>query len=135
MLEWYVGFHAPSFRDKDGKIAPTLWFGHVEIWGYTVDETWLFFDPQGRSVNIVVTHHHDDVLDHLAARFSTCKTILKLPAESGRKLFPIHMPMTCATVVGHILGIRAFVPSGLRKKLLAKGAEVIHGNPEGRSEG
>jgi hypothetical protein len=33
--------------------------------------------------------------------------------------------MNCATVVGQIVGLRAFTPRGLRRKLLAIGAEVI----------
>lgn len=132
MIEWYVGFYAPAFRNHRGVIYPFGWFGHVELWGYTADETWLFFDPQGTGTRIIVTHHHDDVMDHLTARHTLCDTILRLQPRD-HSLFPIFPPMTCATIIGHILGVRAFSPSGLKRRLLALGAEVIHEKSERRS--
>lgn len=132
MIEWYVGFYAPAFRNHRGVIYPFGWFGHAELWGYTADETWLFFDPQGTGTRIIVTHHHDDVMDHLTARHTLCDTILRLQPRD-HSLFPIFPPMTCATIIGHILGVRAFSPFGLKRRLLALGAEVIHEKSERRS--
>lgn len=132
ILEWFIGFHAPAFRNYLGAIYPMGWFGHVEAWGYTIDDTWMFFDPQGTGTRIVITHHHDDVLDQLAARHSLCDTILRVQ-NTARPLFPLYPPMTCATIVGHMIGQRAFTPSGLKRKLLANGAEIVHENAEGRS--
>jgi len=133
MIEWFVGFHRPSFRNAKGRIDPQCWFGHVEIWGYNKDDTWLFIDPQAKGTKIVMTHLYDDVMAHLEARHILCELILKLPAEPDTGLIPVHGPMTCATIVGHILGVRAFAPAGLRRKLLANGAEVVHGEAERRS--
>lgn len=134
ILEWFVGFHYGAFRNHLGLIYPQGWFGHVEIWGYTKDDTWLFLDPQASGPIIVVEHRHDEVMDQLNARHALCDLILRLPNER-KPLFPLHFPMNCATVVGQIIGIRAFTPRGLRRKLLANGAEVIHENPERRSTG
>lgn len=125
MIEWYVGFYAPSFRNHLGQVSPMAWFGHVELWGYTADDTWMFFDPQGTGTRILITHHHDDVIDQLTARHTLCDTIFRLTPRD-HALFPIFPPMTCATIIGHILGLRAFTPKGLKRKLAAIGAEVIH---------
>lgn len=129
IIEWFVGFHYGAFRNYQGKIYPQGWFGHVEIWGYTEDDTWLFLDPQASGPIIIVEHRHDDVMDQLTARHTLCDMIFRLPNER-KALFPLHFPMNCATVVGQIIGQRAFTPRGLRRKLLAIGAEVIHENAQ-----
>lgn len=133
MLEWFVGFYDPKLRNHNGKIFPRGWFGHVEVWGYTEDDTWLFYDPQSNGTKVVVIHKHDDVLDHLTARHCLCDAILRLPAIAGAGPFNFYLPMTCASIVSNMLGVRAFTPWGLKRKLLANGAEVIHENPERRS--
>jgi hypothetical protein len=134
MIEWYVGFHRPTLRGLDGKIAPSLWFGHCHIWGYTEHNTYLFLDPRGKGTGITVTHMHEEVTDHLNARFLTCDTIMRLPATEPNFSFPLFGLMTCASIVGHITGHRALLPSTLGRKLRAAGAEVIH-EYQGRSEG
>jgi hypothetical protein len=126
LLEAYVGFHRPRFRDEEGKIAPRAWFGHVEIWGYTRDNAWLFFDPQASGVHIAITHHHDEVNDMLCTKLAQCSLVLRaIPIEDGFR-FPLHGHMTCASIIGAMLGQRAWLPAGLRRKLLRNGAEVIH---------
>ena len=134
ILEWFIGFHYGAFRNYQGKIYPQGWFGHVEIWGYTEDDTWLFLDPQASGPIIIVEHRYDDVMDQLNARHTICDVIFRLPNER-KALFPLHFPMNCATVVGQIVGLRAFTPRGLRRKLLAIGAEVIHENAQRGSSG
>lgn len=133
MIEWYVGFHRPSLRNLQGRIDPRLWLGHCEIWGYNDDGTWLFLDPQSAGTKVVVTHHYDEVHDQLHARFLICESIVKLPVASPNFRFPLHLPLTCASVCGSMVGVRALLPSGLKRRLLAKGAEVVHGQAEGRS--
>jgi hypothetical protein len=135
MVEWYVGFHRPYFT-KNGRIDPRGWFGHCEIWGYTTDDTWLFIDPMGAGSIVRVMHRHDDVQDQLHARFALCALILRLPARDPAFRLPLHGMLTCASVCGHLLGVRALVPATLRRKLLANGAEVIHETerrPQGQS--
>ena len=39
LIEVYFGFHRPYSSSFRG------WFGHVEAWGYTEDDNWLFIDP------------------------------------------------------------------------------------------
>lgn len=134
MIEWYVGFHKPSFRDTQGKISFRHWFGHCHIWGYTEHDTYMFLDPQGRGTNIIVTHLYEDVHDQITARFLTCDSILRLQASPPNFAIPIFGIMTCASIVGHMTGHRALLPSTLKRKLLAAGAEVIH-DPHGRPQG
>lgn len=133
ILEWYVGFYNGAIRNHKRRLYPYGWFGHVEIWGYTEHDTWLFFDPQGQGTKIILTHFHDDVMDQLNARHCLCDTILRLPNGMQKPMVPVYPPMTCASIVGHMLGVRAFTPRGLKAKLLAIGAEVIHENAQGRS--
>ena len=128
MIEWFFGFHAP-WRNPAG------WFGHCEAWGYTIDDTWLFLDPQARGSRIIVTHHHDDVLALLEARFARCRTIVRVPAGEPEFWLPLHGPMTCAAICGHLVGLRALLPATLLRKLLANGAEVVHGYAKGREPG
>lgn len=132
MIELFIGFHAPHFRNRHGRIDPRGWLGHCEVWGYTKDDTWLFLDPAGSGTKILVTHLHDEVQDHLAARFALCETIMRLPANAADFSFPLHGMLTCASFCGHLVGVRALVPASLRRKLRAKGAEVIH-ETQGRS--
>lgn len=126
IVEWFFGFHRPHL-DK-----PTLWFGHCEAWGFTEDETWLFIDPQGAGIKTLVAHRFDDVQVQLLARVQLCDLILAMPATTPTFRLPLHGPMTCASVCGSLVGIRALVPWTLRRRLLAKGAKVFH-ETEGRS--
>ena len=135
IVEWFVGFHPRYLRALSGILTMTGLWGHCEIWGYTVDDTWIFIDPQGSGgTRVVVTHLYDEVMAQLEARHNLCETILKLPAEGEFSFLPVFPPMTCASIVGHILGIRAFTPAGLKRKLLRKGAEIVH-DTQGRPQG
>lgn len=133
MIEWYVGFHRPCVRNLESRIDPRLWLGHCEIWGYNEDGTWLFLDPQSSGTKIVLTHLYDEVHDQLSARYALCEIILRLRADEPAFPFPLHIPLTCASLIGSITGVRALLPSTLKRKLLAKGAEVVHEQAEGRS--
>jgi len=128
LIEIYFGFY-PRWSDPRG------WFGHCEAWGYTEQDTWLFLDPQSSRFCVTVEHRHDEVMDHLAARFELCETILKMRPDPLRKVIPLHGPMTCASICGHLVGIRALFPATLKRKLLRNGAEVVHGQAKGRSRG
>lgn len=135
IAEWYFGFWNPSFRNIAGKVDFRCWFGHVCCFGYTQDGTWLFFDPKGGGPALIITHLHDEVNIQLEAHFLTCDSILRLPATVPAYRLPLHGPMmTCATICGYLVGLRAFLPTTLRRKLLAIGAEVMNGT-EGRSAG
>lgn len=134
ILEWSFGFHAPAFRNTQGRIDPRLWFGHCEAWGYNEDDTWIFMDPQGKGLNFTAIHRYDDVVDQLAARYELCDVILKMPNKGRAFRVPLHGPMSCASVCGALVGIRALFPITLAVKLRKHGAEVIH-EAEGRSRG
>lgn len=130
MEAWYVGFHRPWFRNTEGRIDPRGFLGHCEIWGFTIDGTWLFIDPAGQGTLVRITHLHDEVQAQLAWRFETCTHILKIPSADPVFRLPVHGPMTCASICGALLGVRALLPGTLRRKLLARGAEVIHETSE-----
>lgn len=123
--QWWVAFYAPRFRNHFGRIDPRGWFGHCEIYGCDNDQTWTFIDPRGEGLSVHTIFRQQDVLDELAARHELADLILKAsPAE--KFLIPLHPQMTCASVCGAVLGIRAWLPCTLRRKMLRKGAEVIH---------
>ena len=129
--EVYVGFHAPA-RDPLTSIL-----GHVEAWGYTADETWVFLNPEHDRLKVSALHRHDEVEAALAHRFHHCRLILRTRPERALRV-PLLPPMTCAAVCGHLAGLRAFTPWGLRAQLLRAGAEIVHEKsegPEGRPEG
>jgi hypothetical protein len=136
IVEWFFGFYSPWLR-RDGKLSLRGIFGHCDAWGFTAEGTWLFLDPQGEGVRVRVDHRHDEVKAHLEARFILCDSILRLPAVEPVFACPLHGPMTCASVCGALVGIRALLPWTLRRKLLAAGAEVIHEAERrpGRQEG
>lgn len=133
LIEAYVGFHKPSLRNAQGRIDPRIWFGHCEIWGQTGDGTWVFLDPQGSGTKLLVLHRYDDVVDMLVAMQAACQTILRIENPAPNFRIPIHGVLTCAAICGHIVGQRALAPSALKRRLLAKGAEVVH-EAQGRSE-
>lgn len=131
LVEIFFAFHPPvpiseiRSRREDWRCI----FGHVEAYGYTVDETWLFFDPQGIGSTIRITHLHDEVIDRLASIRSTATLILSFKPDGRKFRVPIHPPMTCATQCGALAGRRAWTPWGLRRMLLRDGAEVIWERP------
>jgi hypothetical protein len=127
IFEWYVGFFRPYLRNAEGYLTVRGIFGHCEIWGCTDDGTWLFMDPQSRGTRICVEHRLEDVQRHLHFRLELCDLILRLPADEPTFRLPIFGPMTCAAICGHITGVRALLPRTLKRRLLAKGAEVVHG--------
>ncbi|MBR9765359.1 MAG: hypothetical protein GYB53_18025 [Rhodobacteraceae bacterium] len=127
ILQWYFGFYAPAgVKDLRAGASWRSIFGHVDAWGYTCDDTWLFFDPRGAGSRVLVTHLHDEVEDLLVARFSTCREILRFTPDDRELLAPLHLGMNCASQCAHLVGRRAFAPWSLRRMLLKNGAEIIH---------
>lgn len=136
IIEFYIGFYRPAFRNNEGRIDVRGWLGHVEVWGYTEDQTWFFLDPGATGSTVTLIHRYDDVVDRLAALFDLCDLIVKMPPASKKFRVPLHGPMTCAAIVGHMVGLRALFPSTLKRKVLRNGTVVSDGQQtEGRSEG
>lgn len=137
VLEWFFAFHRPVTlgqvwrREQDWRCM----FGHVQAYGYTVDDSWLFFDPQSGGSDISITHIHDEVLDRLALIRCTAEAILAFKPDGRRFRVPVHLPMNCVTQSAALVGRRAFTPWGFRRMLLREGAEVIYEKPERGSEG
>lgn len=131
IVEWYFGFwKRPSLKEFREKPTWTV-FGHVEAWGYTADNTWLFFDPQRVGNMVHVTHHAEEVEHLLAIRFAVCKSILRINHPGARIRVPFHPTMTCASQCAALVGLRAYCPGTLRNKLLRNGAkELVDERPE-----
>jgi hypothetical protein len=125
LVETYVGFYYPRLSRSD----PWRIFGHVEVWGYTRDDTWVFLNPQRVGTSILVTHHKDEVLDLWTSRVAMCDEIWRV---AGRRelAMPSLAPLTCIGIVAHIHGCRAWTYPGLRAKLRALGAEKVCENTE-----
>lgn len=131
IIQWYFGFHTPCRPlAKDFSWYGVL--GHVEAFGYTKDDTWLFFDPQGRGSEIRITHLHDEVEELMTDRYAMCETILRIAPPSDKLIIPLRGPTTCVSQCAGLLGWRAYTPSGFHRKLLKNGAEVIHGTESTR---
>jgi len=131
-IEYFFGFHKPaSLADIRQGASVFSSFGHVEAWGYTIDNTWWFFDPGRKSTKLLITHLHDEVEELLAHKFTLCREVLRVE-KTNEFPIPFHLPMNCVTQCAGLVGLRAFSPNGFRRKLLRNNAEVIHGT-EGRS--
>lgn len=126
IVEWFFGFHLPRLRDFKGKINFRYWLGHCETWGYSEDDNWIFIDPEGRGLKIMIMHRHDDVIEQLELRYRICNSILKVQNEGKEFSIPPINLMSCASICGALVRTRALLPSTLKRKLLANGAEVVH---------
>lgn len=100
-------------------------FGHVSAYGFTRDDTWFFFDPRRTGTRMVITHHHDEIEAQMVEVFATAKEIYATD-HRGELMLPSLLPMTCVAQCAHLIGIRAFTPSGFRRKLAEIGAEPVH---------
>lgn len=123
-----VAFHERSRVPEiiRGKESWRTVFGHVSAYGYTRDDTWLFFDPKAEGTSIRICHRHDEVLDQLAAVRATARRILSIEPLRSALRVPWHPTMNCASQCAALLGLRAYTPWGLERMLLAKGASIIH---------
>ena len=133
LLEVYFGFHAPGFRNHTGRIDPRCWLGHVEVWGYTEDGTWLFLDPAGAGMSVTVIHRHEAVVDALGHRMRACDSILRMEGAPPSFALPIHGLLTCASIAGQLVSVRALLPWTLKTRLLRKGAVLVHEKRESTS--
>lgn len=129
-IEVYVAFWRPHTR--------SLWgfLGHVEVFGYTQDDTWFFIDPRRGITEIKITHRHDEVTALLAHRFANCSEVWRLAPGQPLRL-PLLGIFTCVTVAASVCGVRAYSLRGLRRKLRAIGAVKVETDesPEGRPGG
>ncbi len=132
--EIYFAFHRPvTWQElRDGE---SWWriFGHVDAFGYTIDETWFFFEPGRKGTTLNITHMHEEVETRLQDMWARSELILSLKTRQMLK-FPPFGPINCVSQCAALVGMRAFTPWGLKRKLLANNAKVIHGQAtQGRS--
>lgn len=121
VLEWFIGISPPS------RSSWRMWFGHVKMWGYTEDETWVFIDVNSLCADILVVHRHDDV-ERLLTDWNLRSGEVYCFQPGQHIKVPIFPPMNCAVFCAHVLGLRAWTPAGLRRTLRRHGAvEVKHG--------
>lgn len=117
VIEWYVGLQKPHYNNIAGI------FGHVTAWGYTMDDTWVFLCLNRKRFDMTITHINEEVTWLIAQQLEASEVVLKIEPASQPRI-PI-LPMTCAAVVGHLVGIRAWTPKALKRKLLARNAEIV----------
>lgn len=129
LLNVYVAFWPPSQR-----VSWDL-FGHVEVFGYTRDETWVFIDPRQHRTEIAVTHHHDEVNELLAHRFANAEVWRLPPPDGTLGRLPLLGIFTCVSVAASVCGVRAYTIPGLRRKLRQIGAERVKHEAEGEPGG
>jgi hypothetical protein len=134
-VEFYFVFHRrPTLGHiRRGEASLLQYFGHVEAIGYTVDDTWFFYDPGRSYSSLRITHLHDEVEALMAEKFDRAREVIKIGAI-GAFSFPAHFPMNCVTQCAALVGMRAFTPGGFRKRLLAAEGVIVHG-PQGKSRG
>lgn len=133
VAEIFVAFHRPRGwrylrRSRDWPSC----FGHVEAFGIMLSGDWFFIDPSRRRMNLDIEHRHDEVQEMILDIHERADLILSVEPVQGPLLPPI-CPMTCASVIGHLVGVRAFTLGGLERSLRRIGAnEVKNAGPEGR---
>jgi hypothetical protein len=123
----YVAFHPP-------RPGWERW-GHVEAFGRDPSGVWFFLDPTRFGLRLKFAIDAAAVDAEFAERLATADMVFRLPRTAPLDGRPMLCPYTCASVVGALIGIRAWTVEGLRLKLLASDAEVIRAyprSPEGR---
>lgn len=135
LAEIYFAFHRRATVKElvSRKTALTSAFGHVEAFGYTIDNTWFFFNPGRHFTNLKITHLHDEVQILMAERFLRAEVIYRLPYNPGEFSFPLHFSMNCVTQCAALIGRRAFTPKGFQRILQQENAEAIDAKQQGRS--
>jgi hypothetical protein len=123
-VEVYFSFHPPHKRTIWGRL------GHVQAFGYTLDETWFFLQPTAHRTMLFITHRHDEVEDLMAHEFAVARRIIKTSAVRENRHPPL-IPLNCVSECGALVGIRAFTIRGLERKLLRNGGTVIHESARG----
>lgn len=117
-LVWYVGFY-PRRRSLAG-----MW-GHCDMWGMTRDHTFVFLDPARSGFQVQVTHKAEEIDFLWALRLEAAHSMLRIDAPRVLHRLPFLGPLSCASICGHVLGVRAWTPRSLRAKLLANGAQEV----------
>lgn len=128
-MVWYVAFY-PRRRD--------LWslLGHCDMWGATRDDNWVFIDPARRGMQVQVVHKAEEVELLMTLRLGEAESVLRLEQHQidRRWTIPLIAPATCASVCGATLGLRAWTPAALRRKMLAIGAQEVEAHADPRRE-
>jgi len=115
---WFFGFYS---RTRD----PMRWWGHCDAWGVTKDDTWLFLDPNRTGLHVEVAHVAEEVEALLAMRIQCAEQIIRYEIPRRTWSLPMMAPGTCAAICGAAVGLRAWTPAQLRRKLLKSGG-VLH---------
>lgn len=115
---WYFTFLPPKPSD------PFQFFGHVDAFGMADNGTWVFLYPRRDSFTIRVCQS-DYAIDDLFSIALHEGHVLRYDHPGVFRLPPIGI-YSCARVCGHFVGIRAFTPWGLKRKLLRNGAVEIN---------
>lgn len=129
---WF-GFHRRATLREAWKAREWSMFGHVEAWG-EAEGVFFHFDPRAVGTILSLTTDADAFDDMFTRRIMTCQSVLRYRPVAAGIGIPIHPTMNCAAQCGHLVGLRAYSPRGLRRILTANGAvEIARNDPERRS--
>lgn len=115
-IGWFVVFYPRKLND------PASWLGHCSLYGHNADGTWVFLDPDRAHFSVKLAHAYEEVNGLIAERLALASEILYFDAPPKKWAIPPIGPQTCASICGHILGVRASTPWTLRRRLIANGA-------------
>lgn len=118
VVRWYFAFHKPEWRPI------SAWMGHVDVFCMTETGVWVFLYPQRTGFKIMVCKE-EEAIDALFADALYHAHVLRYDTP-GEFVLPPLTVYSCAAVCGHMVGIRAFTPRALKRKLLRNGAEAIN---------
>lgn len=127
MIALYFVFWPRSWRQ------PETWLSHVDVVAVTSAQEWLFLMPRRRRFSVAVERENAGIDAAFAEMLAGASMVLRMEGQKAGPVHPPIAPLTCASIAGHIAGVRAWTPRGLQRKLLKNGAEVIHVAPQGRS--
>jgi hypothetical protein len=115
---WYFAFHAPS--------KESLWhrLGHVDAFGMSDTGVWIFLYPERQRFRVMVAKE-DQAIDTLFAHALHVAEVIRYEHPTELTL-PAFGPYTCASFCGHLVGIRAFTPWGLKRTLLRNGGVSLN---------
>lgn len=125
--EWFVVFHTKA----NGRFINRLAFGrfkHVSAFAYVPGfRLWLHYDAQWTGMRLRVIGH--DTLKAQIGDLTRDCVLLKMKRRHVAMPVSTRFGFYCVTAVKHLIGVRCrcLRPDGLYRRLIAEGAEIVHG--------
>jgi len=124
---WFA-FHKATPLRQAWRERRWSFLGHVDCWGATQEGIWFWFNPEAVGTTLDLTTDPVGIDYHFAERIAARCSILQFRPKARQIGLPFHPTMNCASQCGHLVGLRAYTPWGLRRMLLANGATEWNDN-------